>query len=82
MTDHHTRHRPLFIKGRRTAERLKAAGLIALLFLAYGIVGTMDYEDAVGQEELYKEMVCAGHWPDYDDRRPDCSASKISTANH
>lgn len=74
MTDHHTRHRPLFIiKGRRTAKRLKAAGLIALLFVAYGIVGTSDYEDAVGQEELYKEMVCAGHWPDYDDRRPDCS---------
>jgi len=63
-----------------TTDLIKGSGLIALLFLAYGIVGTMDYEDAVGQEELYKEMVCAGHWPDYDDRMPDCSDSQIRMA--
>lgn len=82
MTDHHTRHRPLFIKGRRTAERLKAAGLIALFFLAYGIVGTMDYEDAVEADHLYTEMVCDGVWPDYEGRKPDCSAVQIAATNH
>ena len=81
MTDRNTRHRPLFIKGRRTAKRLKAAGLIALLFLAYGIVGTLDYEDAIEADRHYTEMVCAGHWPDYDDRRPDCSAIQIAATN-
>lgn len=50
MTDHHTRQRLLFIKGYRTAERLKAACMIALFFLGLGIVGRMDYEYAVAME--------------------------------
>lgn len=53
-----------------------AAAVIAML-LAYGIVGTMDYEDAVEADLLYTDMVCAGYWPDYEDRRPDCGASQI-----
>jgi hypothetical protein len=60
---------------------ITTAAAIAAMLLAYGIVGTMDYEDAVGQEELYKEMVCAGLWPDYDDRNPDCSASRNTGAH-
>ena len=63
MTDHHTSQRLLFIKGRRTAERLKAAGLIALFFLAFGIVGRMDYEDAVAMEAVKQEtlQIAAAH---------------------
>lgn len=57
MTDHHTSRRLLFIKGRQTAERLKAAGLIALFFLAFGIVGRMDYEDAVAMEAVKQETL-------------------------
>ncbi len=57
MTDHHTSQRQLFIKGSRTAERLKAAGLIALFFLAFGIVGRMDYEDAVAMESMKHDAV-------------------------
>ena len=54
MTDHRTSQRLLFIKGSQTAERLKAAGLIALFFLAFGIVGRMDYDDAVAMEAAQK----------------------------
>lgn len=57
-----------------------AAAVVALL-LAYGIVGTSDYEDAVAADQRYTEMVCAGYWPDYDDRKPDCSAIHAAT-NH
>lgn len=39
-------------------------GLLIVLILL-GIVGAMDAEDAEKQEELYCEMVAAGHWPDY-----------------
>jgi hypothetical protein len=39
-------------------------GLILILVLM-GIVGAMDVEDAEKQEQLYCEMVAAGHWPDY-----------------
>jgi len=54
---------------------IATAAAIAALLLAYGIVGTMDYEDAVVADQHYTEMVCAGYWPDYEDRRPDCSAA-------
>ena len=54
---------------------IATAAAIATLLLAYGIVGTMDYEDAVAADRHYAEMVCAGYWPDYDDRRPDCRPS-------
>jgi hypothetical protein len=46
------------------------------IVIAMGVVGTSDYEDAVSADQHYIEMVCAGHWPDYDDRKPDCSISK------
>lgn len=35
---------------RRIPEALKTAGLLAFFILAYGIVGRMDYEDAVAME--------------------------------
>ena len=56
-------------------KHIATAAAIATLLLAYGIVGTMDYEDAVAADRHYAEMVCAGYWPDYDDRRPDCRPS-------
>lgn len=63
-------------------NNITTAAAIAALLLAYGIVGTMDYEDAVEADRRYAEMVCAGYWPDYEDRRPDCSDSQIAAANH
>jgi len=39
-------------------------GLILVLVLL-GVVGAMDAEDAEKQEQLYCDMVAAGHWPDY-----------------
>ena len=45
-----------------------AIGIVVVL----GLVGRMDYEDAVAQEQRYTDMVCAGAWPDYDNRNPEC----------
>lgn len=56
------------------SKTITTAAAIAALLLAYGIVGTADYEDAIAADQHYTEMVCAGYWPDYEDRRPDCSA--------
>ena len=47
------------------------AGLAAFVAI-YGWVGTMDVQDQRRHAEHYAEMVCAGAWPDYDDRNPDC----------
>ena len=45
----------------------------AALFLGLmGIVGNMDFEDALIEEQRYADMVCAGHWPDYKDLSPEC----------
>lgn len=64
------------------SKTITTAAALAAILLAYGIVGTSDYEDAVAADQHYTEMVCAGYWPDYDDRKPDCSASKIAAPNH
>lgn len=47
------------------------AGLAAFVAV-YGWVGTMDRADAERQADHYTEMVCAGAWPDYDERNPKC----------
>jgi hypothetical protein len=48
--------------------------IMALLFalLALGIAGTGDLQEAQDQARVYNEMVCAGHWPDYENRKPTC----------
>lgn len=47
---------------------LVLAAFIALLSLA----GHSDYEDAKAQAAHYNSMVCNGHWPDYEQRKPEC----------
>ena len=44
----------------------------AVLFLILGIVGNMDFEDALIEERRYADMVCAGSWPDYKKLSPEC----------
>ena len=46
------------------------ASLFALL--ALGIAGNGDIEAEQDSARLYTEMVCKGHWPDYEQRRPSC----------
>jgi len=41
-------------------------------FLALGLVGSMDVAEAEAQAKVYEKMVCAGHWPDYEGRKPKC----------
>lgn len=43
-----------------------AAVVIALIALL-GLVGNMDYEDAVNQADLYCQNVHEGVWPDYNE---------------
>lgn len=51
MTDYHTTQRHLFIKNSTgLVDRLKTAGAIVFIVLAFGIVGRMDYDDAVAME--------------------------------
>ena len=47
--------------------------ILALAFLAaLGFAGTGDVQEAEAQAKLYNKMVCAGHWPDYENRKPRC----------
>ena len=43
------------------------------VFIALGIIGNMDYYDAVLAEQQYVTMVCDGHWPDYKELNPECN---------
>ncbi len=48
MTDYHTSQRQLFLRGRRPLhDALVTALYVAGFFLLYGIVGEVDYQDAV-----------------------------------
>lgn len=55
----------------KTSKRFAVAIGFVLIYSIIKI-GAMDYEDARGAEQHYNEMVCAGYWPDYDNRQPDC----------
>lgn len=43
---------------------------------AYGYAAIGDYHHDTAQAEHYSEMVCAGHWPDYDRLEPDCEGDE------
>lgn len=45
---------------------MKVLAVIAAVAL-FGLVGQMDYEDAVSTENHYCDMVEAGNWPAYRD---------------
>ena len=45
------------------------ATILANLFIW---ASSMDYQDELAEDRHYKYMVCAGHWPDYDNRKPEC----------
>jgi len=55
-------------------EKRLTAIIMASLFvlLALGIAGSGDIEAEETQARVYTEMVCKGHWPDYEQRRPLC----------
>lgn len=55
-------------------EKRLTAIIMASLFvlLALGIAGNGDIEAEETQARVYNEMVCAGHWPDYENRKPEC----------
>lgn len=50
MTDHHTTARQAGLRRPRISDNAKTALAVAAIFLLYGIVGRMDYEDAVAME--------------------------------
>lgn len=58
-------------RGRETMmsnERIKPWGRIAIvaaLLLLIGLVGTMDYQDEIAEENAYCQNVAEGIWPDY-----------------
>ena len=53
-------------------DKLIVTAGFALFFAVLGLVGNMDYEDQVLEQKQYAKMVCAGHWPDFNDISPKC----------
>ena len=53
---------------------MKIRNLLGAAFLvgAIGLAGRWDLEEAERQAAHYTDMVCAGAWPDYDNREPEC----------
>ena len=57
-----------------TQEKRLYATIMTLLFalLALGIAGSGDIKVEEDSARMYNEMVCKGHWPDYENRKPAC----------
>jgi hypothetical protein len=48
-----------------TSKQLFIGGSIFIVLLLTGMMGKMEMEDEVAEQEFYCEQVLAGHWPDY-----------------
>lgn len=48
-----------------TSDRLFVGGALFIALVLIGMMGKMDMEDEIAEQEFYCEQVSAGHWPDY-----------------
>lgn len=48
-----------------TTERLFVGGALFIALVLIGMMGKMDMDDDIAEQEFYCEQVLAGHWPDY-----------------
>jgi len=48
-----------------TTERLFVGGALFIVLILIGMMGKMDLDDEIAEQEFYCEQVLAGHWPDY-----------------
>jgi len=46
--------------------------ITAILLVGMVVACDDSYQQAVDDAEWYNDMVCQGHWPDYEEREPDC----------
>ena len=51
---------------------MKSFLLVSAVLVMLAIVGTMDYEDELAEEQRYVTFVCDGTWPDYKNLKPEC----------
>jgi len=48
-----------------TTERLFVGGALFIVLILIGMMGKMDMDDEIADQQFYCEQVLAGHWPDY-----------------
>lgn len=49
-----------------------AIWIVAILLVGMVVACDDSYQQAVDDAEWYNDMVCQGHWPDYENRQPVC----------
>ena len=59
----------MFEQERKSLMGLAMVAIIAIIFIW---VSNEDYKHEVEMEKQYREMVCAGHLPDYWQTNPNC----------
>lgn len=57
---------------------MKSLLLGGILLLIFGVVGKMDYEDAIKEEATYCDMVASKVWPAY---KGECNDNRIMVDN-
>lgn len=51
---------------------MKTLFSIAAFITVFGLVGNMDYQDEMKEQDRYHTMVCDGSWPNYKALEIDC----------
>ena len=46
-------------------DKMAYGGLVFLSIFLFGLVGSMEMDDEIAEQEFYCEQVLEGHWPDY-----------------
>lgn len=45
---------------------------LVLVLTLFVITANMVFQDEINETSEYASMVCAGHWPDYENLNPEC----------
>ena len=53
-------------------NHMKSVLALFAVLAILAIVGTMDYQDELAEEQRYVTFVCDGTWPDYKNLKPEC----------
>lgn len=51
---------------------MKAFLSTVAVVIVFGLVGNMDYQDELKEQDRYHTMVCEGSWPNYKALEIDC----------
>ena len=61
---------------------MKIGALLLSLLILFAFASSMSFDDAKLEADNYRDNFCAGIWPDYAHREPDCTVDEVSAERY